>query len=142
MGCSCKSGNKDQSPKEVGEYLTTEHKAGRLSDDEPVGVAVFLVPDPVSGPLRYRSIPVAGLTYHDAGLRALACAAFKWFPYGMALDIGGVQTVIDDNVDFAKVRCRTGPCNDTAPWCGDPRTCFCSGDIMGWGWCVKESDTV
>lgn len=133
-GCNCGTTSKDQTPDEVADYLTAEYKAGRATGREPAGIGIFLVADPEQGALRFKKVIVPDITYHEAGLRGLACTAFKWFPYGMTLDVDGQKVQVDDRVNCDEAICTLAPCR-SKQYCGDPRCCFCTGDFFGWGLC-------
>lgn len=135
MACECESNSKDQTPKAVGEYLETEFRAGRRGDKEAIGLGTFLIPDPAAGPLLSKVVVVHDLTYRDVILRGLNCRAFKWFPYGMRLEVDGKQIEIDRKLDCSTKECAGGsPCGWGA-YCGDARCCFCDGDFFGIKYC-------
>lgn len=109
--CSC---SKDQTPREVFEYLkqanamSTQHKEGAK------GLGLFLVPDPEAGVLEEKVVTVDGLSYDECAKRGENCLAYKWIP-------AGFKSAAD--VQAERARSCGQWCGTNRDWC--PGLCFC-----------------
>lgn len=111
--CNC---NKDQTPKEVFEYLQNLNAMSSESEEGQVGLALFLVPDPEAGVLEEKVVFVDGISYRECIKRGNNCIAFKWIPSGY--------------MEASKVH--EARASDCRQWCGPdrdwcPGLCFCGG---------------
>lgn len=125
--CNCNS--KDQTKKEVFDYIESLKLNILAVKDAPVGFGLFLVPAPELGVLETKTISVDDLTYKDTVKRGHLCLAFQWVPAGITAKArDGAEIKIEKPQDLLHILdCTSSRCSPS----GCPMGCFCYSNETG-----------
>lgn len=118
--CNC---SKNQTHKEVLEYIQRNRINTRRSEDAALGIGLFLVPAPEIGVLETRTVFVEGISCSECVKRGVNCISYQWIPKGMKTSREGKGLTVNTIEDVKALRgfCETVICGPS----GCPMGCWC-----------------
>lgn len=122
--CGC---SKDQTPKEVWDFIEKENLPIHDSKKAVLGIATFLVPDPEAGILETKVVWVGDITREETEKRAANCFGYQWAPKGMPMLVNGKEIKVNAIEDLHPYDCTSKKCSAS----GCSMGCYCNTGDTG-----------
>lgn len=129
--CTCANNQKDQTRKEVFDFIGTKKLDIFSGKNSPKGFGLFLVPAPDKGILEFKTVYVENLTYQETVKRGHHCVAFQWIPKGITAKTktaGNLKIMSTNDIirilDCTSSRCKPSGC-PMGCWCYSGETGYC-----------------
>jgi len=128
--CQCNS--KDQTPKEVVDFLN--EKGIDVFSEKTQGIGMFIIPAPDLGIMETRVMLVDNLSYKECAKRGNTCEGFKWIPKGYSFTHGSERKLVTIS-SMEDLKNASFNCNNACRG-GCPMGCHC---YSGWTWCQPNN---
>ena len=127
MTCDC-SGGKNQTHKAVFNFVDKNSLNIASLGEGASGFGLFLVPDPETGIMEYKTVIVENLNYRETCKRGATCEAFMWIPRGYVGLVSDERHLVVDSLEALHELRQS--CSDRCGHC-PMNGCFCyQGESM------------